>query len=164
MFIQKYIIFASMQGFVVKSTGSWYIVNHDNELVNCRIKGKFRIQNIKNTNPVTVGDIVDFEYEDNKETGVINNIHKRKNYIIRKSVNLSKQAHIIASNIDHLFLLVTINNPPTFPSFIDRVLCSAQAYHIPAILVFNKIDSYTEEEHLKKNIVRLLDELFRSCC
>lgn len=140
-----------MQGFVVKSTGSWYIVNHHNTPINCRIKGKFRLKGIKNTNPVTVGDMVDFYLEENEETGVITNIHERKNYLIRKSVNLSKQTHIIASNIDHLFLLVTINNPPTFTSFIDRVLCSAQAYHINSIIIFNKIDSYTKEENIKKD-------------
>jgi ribosome biogenesis GTPase len=134
-----------MTGLVYKSTGSWYTVKADNgTLYECRIKGKFRIKGIKSTNPVAVGDVVDFDIEENNN-GVITNIHERKNYIIRKSVNLSKQVHIIASNIDKLFLLVTINNPPTTTSFIDRFLVTAEAYDIEAILVFNKLDTYTRE-------------------
>ncbi|AXG73293.1 ribosome small subunit-dependent GTPase A [Flavobacterium arcticum] len=137
-----------MTGLVYKSTGSWYTVKAENgTFYECRIKGKFRIQGIKSTNPVAVGDIVDFEIE---ETGdgvdaTITVIHERKNYIIRKSVNLSKQVHIIASNIDKLFLLVTINNPPTTTSFIDRFLVTAEAYGIEAVLVFNKIDTFDRE-------------------
>lgn len=134
-----------MQGIVIKSTGSWYIVKTVNKTINCRIKGKFRIKGIKSTNPVTVGDVVDIEMEKNTDTGIINNIHDRKNYIIRKSVNLSKQTHIIASNIDQAFLLITIDNPPTLTGFIDRFLASARAYKIPVILLFNKADSYTKE-------------------
>ncbi|MCF6350715.1 MAG: ribosome small subunit-dependent GTPase A [Flavobacteriaceae bacterium] len=134
-----------MQGLVIKSTGSWYVVKTRDEIVNCRIKGKFRIQGIKNTNPVTVGDIVDIEMEENANTGIINNIYNRRNYIIRKSVNLSKQTHIIASNIDQVFLLITIDNPRTFTGFVDRFLASARAYKIPVILLFNKIDSYNKE-------------------
>src|SRR5690606_2762621 len=110
-----------MTGTVYKSTGSWYTVKTEMGTVyNCRIKGKFRIKDIKSTNPIAVGDVVDFEVEvlDNVTTGIIYNIHDRENYIIRKSVNLSKQTHIIASNIDTVFLLVTINNPPTLTSFI----------------------------------------------
>ncbi|MEE9349833.1 MAG: ribosome small subunit-dependent GTPase A [Flavobacteriaceae bacterium] len=133
-----------MQGIIVKSTGSWYSVKTDTNLITCRLKGKFRIKGIKSTNPVTVGDSVDFEMEENQDTGVIHHIHPRKNYIIRKSVNLSKQTHIIASNIDQVFLMITIDNPPTFTGFIDRVLASAEAYKIPAILLFNKIDDYDE--------------------
>ena len=136
-----------MTGLVYKSTGSWYTVRaEDGRFYECRIKGKFRIQGIKSTNPVAVGDVVDFETEDSADTvtGVITNIHERKNYIIRKSVNLSKQVHIIASNIDKLFLLVTINNPPTTTSFIDRFLVTAEAYGIEAILVFNKIDTFDD--------------------
>jgi ribosome biogenesis GTPase len=129
-----------MQGIVIKSTGSWYDVETVNRIVKCRIKGKFRIKGIKSTNPVTVGDIVDFELEENSDLGVIYNIHKRRNYIIRKSVNLSKQTHIIASNIDQVFLFVTVNNPVTTTGFIDRFLASAEAYKIPVILLFNKID------------------------
>lgn len=134
-----------MTGLVYKSTGSWYTVKADDgTFYECRIKGKFRIKGITSTNPVAVGDIVDFDIEENSN-GVITNIHERKNYIIRKSVNLSKQVHIIASNIDKLFLLVTINNPPTTTSFIDRFLVTAEAYDIEAILVFNKLDTYTRE-------------------
>jgi len=137
-------------GIVIKSTGSWYNVRlATKRIIQCRIKGKFRIKGIKSTNPVTVGDVVDFEMEPNHETGIITNIHNRKNYIVRKSVKLSKRQHIIASNIDQVFLLVTITNPPTLPPFIDRFLATAEAYHIPAILLFNKIDIYTKEE-LKK--------------
>ncbi|BCY28210.1 ribosome small subunit-dependent GTPase A [Flavobacterium okayamense] len=136
-----------MTGIVYKSTGSWYLVKDKNGVFfNCRIKGKFRIQGIKSTNPIAVGDLVDFSIDKNgdEEIGVINTIHERKNYIIRKSVNLSKQTHIIASNIDVVFLLVTINNPITTTSFIDRFLVTAEAYGIEAILVFNKIDTLDE--------------------
>ena len=137
-----------MTGLVYKSTGSWYTVKADSgDFYECRIKGKFRIKGIKSTNPVAVGDIVDFDLETTNDavTGVISNIHERKNYIIRKSVNLSKQVHIIASNIDKVFLLVTINNPVTTTSFIDRFLVTAEAYGIEAIIIFNKIDTFTEE-------------------
>lgn len=136
-----------MKGTVYKSTGSWYLIKNENGFFfNCRIKGKFRIQGIKSTNPIAVGDIVDFSVEKNgdEQIGVITKIHERKNYIIRKSVNLSKQTHIIASNIDVVFLLVTINNPVTTTSFIDRFLVTAEAYGIEAILVFNKIDTLDE--------------------
>lgn len=129
-----------MQGIVVKSTGSWYNVLSDNQVFKCRIKGKFRIKGIKSTNPVTVGDTVDFNLEDRSDFGIIHNIHTRKNYIIRKSVNLSKQTHVIASNIDQVFLFVTVENPVTTTGFIDRFLASAEAYKIPLILLFNKVD------------------------
>jgi ribosome biogenesis GTPase len=138
-----------MTGIVYKSTGSWYLVKaEDNTFYECRIKGKFRLKGIKSTNPLAVGDVVDFEVEttNDVETGVINEIHDRKNYIIRKSVNLSKQTHIIAANVDLVFLLITINNPPTFTSFIDRFLVTAEAYSVDTVLVFNKIDSYALEE------------------
>lgn len=137
----------NMTGLVYKSTGSYYTVKtEDNQVYECRIKGKFRIKGIKSTNPIAVGDIVDFELDNStdEEIGQIHNIHDRKNYIVRKSVNLSKQTHIIASNIDLVFLLVTINNPPTTTSFIDRFLVTAEAYGIEAVLVFNKIDTYDE--------------------
>jgi len=136
-----------LTGLVYKSTGSWYTVKtKDQQVFECRIKGKFRMQGIKSTNPIAVGDEVDFELDETADTviGIINNIHDRKNYIIRKSVNLSKQTHIIASNIDIVFLLVTINNPPTTTSFIDRFLVTAEAYDIETVLVFNKIDTYDE--------------------
>jgi len=138
-----------MTGIVYKSTGSWYLVKaEEGTFYECRIKGKFRMEDIKSTNPIAVGDVVDFDIETNNdvETGVINTIHDRKNYIIRKSVNLSKQTQIIASNIDQVFLLITIDNPPTFTSFIDRFLVTAEAYSITTILVFNKIDSYQLEQ------------------
>lgn len=136
-----------MTGLVYKSTGSWYTVKtEDQQFFECRIKGKFRMQGIKSTNPIAVGDLVDFELDDTSDdvTGTIHNIHDRKNYIVRKSVNLSKQTHIIASNIDVVFLLITINNPPTTTSFIDRFLVTAEAYDIETVLVFNKVDTYDE--------------------
>ena len=138
-----------MTGIVYKSTGSWYLVKANNgSFYECRMKGKFRIQGIKSTNPIAVGDVVDFEIEtkNDTETGVIKTIHDRTNYIIRKSVNLSKQTHIIAANVDQVFLLITIDNPPTFTTFIDRFLVTAEAYSVPTVLVFNKIDSYEIEQ------------------
>jgi len=150
-----------MTGLVYKSTGSWYTVKTLNgKFYECRIKGKFRLKGIKSTNPIAVGDYVEFELEtkNNEETGVINRIQDRKNHIIRKSVNLSKQTHIIASNIDQVFLLVTITNPPTFTSFIDRFLITAEAYSIKAVLLFNKIDTYNEETLLE---VKYLAALYR---
>ena len=137
-----------MVGRIYKSTGSWYTLKTEmGDTYECRIKGKFRIKGIKSTNPIAVGDLVDFELEtDNDETtGIINHIHDRNNYIVRKSVNLSKQTHIIAANLDQVFLMVTIDNPPTFTSFIDRFLVTAEAYSIKTILLFNKIDAYDED-------------------
>ncbi|RAR50215.1 ribosome small subunit-dependent GTPase A [Flavobacterium lacus] len=136
-----------MTGIVYKSTGSWYTVKaEDNQFYDCRIKGKFRIKGIKSTNPIAVGDVVDFEIDETSDaiTGTIHNIHERKNYIVRKSVNLSHQMHIIASNVDYVFLLITINNPPTTTNFIDRFLVTAEAYGIETILVFNKIDTFND--------------------
>lgn len=134
-----------MKGVVIKSTGSWYTIYIENgKKIDCRLKGKFRIKGIKSTNPVAVGDYVNFEFEQGKETGVINKIFDRKNYIIRKSVNLSKQTHIIAANIDTAFLLVTLDSPPTSTGFIDRFLATAEAYNIPAVIIFNKIDLCTD--------------------
>ena len=137
-----------MIGHVYKSTGSWYTVKTNlGHTYECRIKGKFRIKGIKSTNPIAVGDVVDFELEtyNNEETGVIFKIHDRANYIVRKSVNLSKQTHIIAANLDQVFLMITIDNPPTFTSFIDRFLVTAEAYSIKTVLLFNKLDTYDEE-------------------
>lgn len=150
-----------MTGTIYKSTGSWYDVKTpQGRDFKCRIKGKFRIQDIKSTNPIAVGDVVDFEVETKNDevTGVIHQIHERKNYIVRKSVNLSKQTHIIASNIDQVFLLITLNNPPTFTSFIDRFLVTAEAYRIKTVLVFNKIDTYNEDETLE---IKYLANLYR---
>ncbi|MCK0161791.1 ribosome small subunit-dependent GTPase A [Allomuricauda sp. F6463D] len=141
-----------MNGTVYKSTGSWYTVkSSEGEFYECRIKGKFRTQGIKSTNPVAVGDHVQFDLETigDETVGVITEIGERKNYIVRKSVKLSKQTHIIASNLDQVFLLVTLNNPPTFTSFIDRFLVTAEAYHIPVVLLFNKMDVYSSEEKLE---------------
>ena len=136
-----------MTGIVYKSTGSWYTVKSETgNFMECRIKGKFRMKGIKSTNPIAVGDLVDYELDNSSDTvtGTIHNIHDRKNYIVRKSVNLSKQIHIIASNIDQVFLLITIDNPPTTTSFIDRFLVTAEAYGIETVLVFNKIDTLND--------------------
>ena len=138
-----------MTGVVYKSTGSWYhIKDADGELVPCRIKGKFRIEGLTSTSPVAVGDVVDATIKDTQDgpQGVITTIHERKNYIVRKSVNLSKQIHIIAANIDCAFLLVTLNNPVTYPAFIDRFLATAEAYEIETVLLFNKEDTYSDDE------------------
>ena len=144
-----------MTGVVTKSTGSWYLVrSKENKTYPCRIKGKFRLNGIKSTNPVTVGDLVHFVLEENSENGIITEIHDRKNYIIRKSVNLSKQTHIIAANIDQVFLLVTLQNPITSTTFIDRFLATAEAYDIPAILLFNKIDCYNKLLLEKKDTIK----------
>ncbi len=139
-----------MTGIVYKSTGSWYWISTGEEILHkCRIKGKFRIKGIKSTNPIAVGDEVDFKLETigDEEVGVITKIHERKNFIVRKSVNLSKQTHVIASNIDQVFLLVTVKNPLTLTTFIDRFLVTAEAYSIQTILLFNKIDTYNAEEY-----------------
>lgn len=135
-----------MTGLIIKSTGSWYRVLSDTgQLVECRIQGKFRMKDIKTTNPIAVGDRVDFELEPELETGVITHLHERKNYIIRKSVNLSKQAQIIAANLDQAFLIVTLASPRTSLGFIDRFLVTAEAYDIPACIIFNKLDLFSEE-------------------
>jgi len=134
------------RGRVLKSTGSWYLVQRENgELVDCRIKGKFKVQGIRTTNPIAVGDWVHFENE-GEENGMIHKIEKRSNYIIRKSTNLSKQAHIIASNVDRAWLIATMASPPTSTGFIDRFLVTAEAYHIPVTILFNKRDIYGEKE------------------
>lgn len=134
-----------MQGLVIKSTGSWYqVVAEDGETYDCRIKGKFRIKGIQTTNPIAVGDKVNFELEPNADTGVIDLLHERKNYIIRKSINLSKQAQIIAANLDQAFLIVTLASPRTSLGFIDRFLVTAEAYDIPTSLIFNKLDLFSE--------------------
>ena len=135
-----------MEGRVYKSTGSWYTVKDEmtGRYYDSRLKGKIRLKGIKSTNPIAVGDRVVFELEEDR--GVITEIHPRDNYIIRKSVNLSKQTHIIASNIDLAFLVVTLNNPPTSTTFIDRFLVTAEAYDIKTILLFNKVDSYNDDE------------------
>jgi len=150
-----------MRGTVYKSTGSWYTVKADNGIFyECRIKGKFRMEGIKSTNPVAVGDNVNFKVETkgDETIGIITEIEERENYIVRKAVNLSKQTHIIAANVDIAFLLVTLNNPPTFTTFIDRFLVTAEAYGVKAVLLFNKIDTYNEEELLE---IKYLASIYR---
>ncbi|MDC0478191.1 ribosome small subunit-dependent GTPase A [Flavobacteriaceae bacterium] len=149
-----------MRGLVYKSTGSWYSVKTpSNDQFDCRIKGKFRLDGIKSTNPIAVGDYVDFELEKNSDviTGVINNICERKNYVLRKSVNLSKQTHILASNIDIVFLIITISSPVTSTNFIDRFLLTSNAYSINTVLLFNKIDLLDEAE---KKVLKKLIEIY----
>ncbi len=138
-----------MNGRVVKSTGSWYIVlTDDDKLYDCRIKGKFRLAESKLTNPVAVGDCVDFELEEKElSQGIITKIEDRKNYLIRRSNKLSKQFQIIASNVDQILLLATIIRPRTTTIFIDRILLAAEAYQIPVIIIFNKKDIYKDEEN-----------------
>jgi len=135
-----------VKGLVYKSTGSWYQVKSDEgKFYQCRIKGKLRLSGIRSTSPVAVGDRVGFDLDD-EAVGVIHTIDQRENYLVRKSVNLSKQLHIIGANIDLVFLVITLKNPETFTTFIDRFLVSAAAFGIETVLLFNKMDQYTEEE------------------
>lgn len=135
-----------MNGLVIKNTGSWYQVRTDDGRdIECKVKGNFRLKGIRSTNPIAVGDRVVI-VENNEGTALITEIEDRKNYIIRKSSNLSKQSHILAANIDLCFLIVTINHPVTSTVFIDRFLASAEAYRVPVNLIFNKIDIYDEDE------------------
>ncbi|RFZ82842.1 ribosome small subunit-dependent GTPase A [Mucilaginibacter terrenus] len=134
-----------MQGLIIRSTGSWYQVKSGTDVIDCRIKGKFRTKGITTTNPIAVGDLVDFDMEPEQGTGVITRLYPRKNYIIRRSVNLSKQAQIIAANLDLAILVVTLASPRTSLGFIDRFLVTAEAYDIRAALVFNKLDLFSEE-------------------
>ncbi len=159
------------KGIVIKSTGSWYTVETENgEKFECKIKGKFRIKDIKSTNPVAVGDHVLFEIqpvnskEQEPNIGLITDIEERKNYIIRRSQNLSKQAHIIAANIDQAVLVITLNYPVTTTTFIDRYLASAEAYRIPVLLVFNKSDRY-DLSQLKQmeNLMKLYGKIGYTC-
>ena len=130
-----------MHGLVIKNTGSWYtVLTDDNQLLDCKVKGNFRIKGIRSTNPVAVGDRVSVG-----EGNWITEIEDRRNYIIRKSINLSKQSHIIAANVDQAILVVTVANPQTSTTFIDRFLASAEAYRVPVILVFNKTDLLDED-------------------
>lgn len=134
-----------MIGTIYKSTGSWYKVKLENgKFIDCRLLGKFREKNIKSTNPVCVGDIV--KLNNNKNTPQIEFILERKNYLIRKSVKLSKQFHIIASNIDICFLIITVKNPETSTMFIDRFLASTFSYNIDTVLLFNKVDDISDKE------------------
>jgi ribosome biogenesis GTPase len=132
-----------MEGVVVKSTGSWYTVKlPSKEYIQCRIKGKFRLEGIKHTNPIAVGDRVEIEMEAGQDTGMIATIYERKNYIIRKASNLSKQTHILASNLDQAIIVASLVQPATSLGFIDRFLATAEAYHVSAVIVFNKSDLY----------------------
>ena len=152
------------KGVVLKSTGKWYSVElEDNSVVQCGIRGKIRLQGIKSTNPVAAGDIVQIEKEED-ESGVIIGIEPRKNYIVRKSVNLSKQKHILAANIDRAYLMVTLVAPETYLAFIDRFLVAAESFRIPVTLLFNKIDLYFED-HLPivENVIELYENIGYPC-
>lgn len=153
-----------MKGLVIKNTGSWYTVKTEaGKIVESKIRGNFRLKDIRSTNPVAVGDHVEIVM--NQEgTAFISAIENRRNYIIRKSQNLSKQSHIIAANIDQTFLLVTINHPQTSTTFIDRFLASAEAYSVPMVLVFNKTDLLTEEEvHYQQMMMNLYETVGYQC-
>ncbi len=158
------------KGIVIKSTGSWYTVQtEEGKKIDCKIKGNFRLKGIKSTNPIAVGDHVEFRINESEElqtiqTGLITKIIDRKNYIIRKSPNLSKQSHIIASNIDQAFLVITINYPVTTTTFIDRFLVSAEAYRIPCHLIFNKIDRYSPEQSKQMDeLIELYESIGYRC-
>lgn len=133
-----------MQGIVIKSTGSSYLVKTNDTVQLCRLKGKVRLEGRKTTNPIAVGDIVDYVLEDNNEANIVK-IHPRKNYIIRKSINLSKQSQILASNLDQAVLIATLVSPRTSLGFMDRFLITAEAYRIPAKIIFNKCDLLNDE-------------------
>ena len=153
-----------MKGFVIKNTGSWYSVKTDDgKVVECKIKGNFRLKGIRSTNPVAVGDHVEIAL--NQEgTAFITHIDERRNYIIRKSQNLSKQSHIIAANVDQAFLIVTVNYPQTSTTFIDRFLASAEAYSVPVVLVFNKRDILSDDErHYQQSMVHLYETIGYEC-
>lgn len=152
-----------MEGVVIKSTGSRYLVKSGEKNYDCVLKGKIRLEGRKTTNPIAVGDIVDFDLEDNNEAS-IKKIHPRKNYIIRKSINLSKQAQILASNLDQTVLLATLVSPRTSLGFIDRFLITSEAYRIPAKLIFNKCDLLNEELlAVQKEIIDLYKKIGYEC-
>ena len=135
-----------MKGIVIRSTGSWFTVREEGgNILDCKLKGTFRMKGIKTTNPVAVGDKVVFYIPEGQEAGLISEILPRFNHIIRKSTNLSKVSHIIAANVDLALLIVTLKDPITSPGFIDRFLVTAEAYHIPAAIVFNKLDLYNSQ-------------------
>lgn len=153
------------KGLIIKSTGSWHSVKMPSGVVHeCKIRGKFRMKGIRTTNPIAVGDWVDIKIEKDADSGFITKIHQRKNYIIRKSINLSKQAHILAANVDQAFLIVTLASPATETTFIDRFLVSAEAYSIPVNLVFNKVDLYDQETIAKMdNLIALYEKIEYTC-
>lgn len=153
-----------MKGLVIKNTGSWYQVKTDDgQLVECKIKGNFRLKGIRSTNPVAVGDCVQIIL--NQEgTAFISEIEDRKNYIIRRSSNLSKQSHILAANLDQCMLVVTVNYPETSTTFIDRFLASAEAYRVPVKILFNKVDAYDEDElHYLDSLIMLYTQIGYPC-
>ena len=153
-----------MKGLVIKNTGSWYQVKTDDgQLVECKIKGNFRLKGIRSTNPVAVGDRVQIIL--NQEgTAFISEIEDRKNYIIRRSSNLSKQSHILAANLDQCMLVVTVNYPETSTTFIDRFLASAEAYRVPVKSLFNKVDAYDEDElHYLDSLITLYTQIGYPC-
>ena len=154
----------SQQGTVIKSTGSWYsVVINSGETFDCRLKGIFRNKGLRTTNPIAVGDVVDIKMEKDN-TGVIIKIHERKNYIIRKATKLSKSTHIIAANIDQVIIIVSLIKPRTSTGFIDRILATAEAYHIPAVIVFNKYDIYDDSVLEKLNyLMHVYTDLNYNC-
>ena len=149
-----------MQGLVIKNTGSWYtVLTDDGQLLDCKVKGNFRIKGIRSTNPVAVGDRVTIG-----EGNWITEIEDRRNYIIRKSINLSKQSHILAANVDQALLIVTVSKPETSTTFIDRFLASAEAYRVPVVLIFNKTDLLTDEElHYQQMMMNLYETIGYEC-
>ena len=157
-------MFPAMKGLLIKNTGSWYTVRTDDgQLIDCKIKGNFRLKGIRSTNPVAVGDWVQIT-PNNEGTALITEIEDRRNYIIRKSINLSKQSHIIAANVDQAFLVITVVNPQTSTTFIDRFLASAEAYRVPVVLVFNKTDILDEQSlHYQQMMVHLYESIGYTC-
>ena len=149
-----------MKGLVIKNTGSWYtVLTDDGQLLQCKVKGNFRIKGIRSTNPVAVGDRVTVNGE-----GWITDIEERRNYIIRKSINLSKQSHILAANVDQAMLVVTVSKPETSTTFIDRFLASAEAYRVPVYLIFNKTDLLSDDErHLQQMMIDLYTTIGYQC-
>ena len=153
-----------MRGLVIKNTGSWYTVKTDDgQLIESKIKGNFRLKGIRSTNPVAVGDYVQL-ITNQEGTAFISSIEDRRNYIIRKSPNLSKQSHILAANVDQALLVVTVNYPQTSTTFIDRFLAGAEAYRVPVIIIFNKTDLLTEDELHYQKMMRTLYETIGYQC
>ena len=153
-----------MTGLVIKNTGSWYLVKTDDgSTVECKVKGNFRLKGIRSTNPVAVGDRVQI-VRNAEGTAFIHEIEERKNYIIRRASNLSKQSHILASNLDQCMLLITVNYPETSTTFIDRFLATAEAYRVPVMLVFNKVDRYDADElHYLESLIHLYTTIGYPC-
>lgn len=152
------------KGKVIKSTGSWYHVMQNDKIVLCKIRGKFRTHGLRSTNPVAVGDIVDFKYQKDGIKGIITSIEDRKNVLLRKSTNLSKQSHIIAANIDLAFLIVSLIKPVTYTLFIDRYLVACQAFHINAVLIFNKTDLYNQDlTNSHENLISIYESVGYKC-